>query len=147
MKKIDWKYVSSELIDCLMIMEEQEEVIERLLGLMTIEQLKSLDWFDNKDIEEVYDFIKRGYSYFDVYPTFEQFVNMGMDEKIPEWQIELYDEDEDDEDDDYEYDEEWEKEDKRIKVRALNETDARYCVEHHLYGGIFRVKSIKEVKE
>ena len=134
MKKIDWKYVSSELIDCLMIMEEQEEVIERLLGLMTIEQLKSLDWFDNKDIEEVYDFIKRGYSYFDVYPTFEQFVNMGMDEKIPEWQIELYDE-------------EWEKEDKRIKVRALNETDARYCVEHHLYGGIFRVKSIKEVKE
>ncbi len=53
---------------------------------------------------------------------------------------------EEDEDDDYEYDDEWEREDRRVKINALNETDAKYCAEHHLYGGIFRVKSIKRLK-
>lgn len=143
MKKIDWKFIASELIDSFMIMEEQEYVIERLLGLMTIDQLKSIDWFDNKDIDEVYDFIKRGYSYFDVYPTYDDFISMLGDEKIPQWLIE-FEEEEDDED--YEYDDEWEPEDKRTTINALNETDAKYISEHHLYGGIFRVKSIKRLK-
>ena len=141
MKKIDWKFIASELIDSFMIMEEQNEVIERLLGLMTIEQLKSIDWFDNKDIDEVHDFIERGYSYFDVYPTYEKFVSMLNDEKIPQWLIEF-----DLEEDEYDEDDEWEREDRRVKINALNEIDAKYCAEHHLYGGIFRVKSIRRVK-
>ncbi len=144
MKKIDWKFVASELIDSFMIMEEQEYVIERLLGLMTIEQLKSIDWFDNKDIDEVHDFIERGYSYFDVYPTWQQFLDMTNDEKIPQWLIEFDFEEE--EDDGYEYDDEWEPEDRRVKINAFSEIDAKYCAEHHLYGGIFRVKSIKRLK-
>lgn len=145
MKKIDWKFVASELIDSFMIMEEQEYVIERLLGLMTIEQLKSIDWFDNKDIDEVHDFIERGYSYFDTYPTYEKFVSMLYDEKIPKWLIE-FDLEEEEEDDGYEYDDEWEREDRRTTINALNEIDAKYCAEHHLYGGIYRVKSIKRLK-
>lgn len=144
MKKIDWKFIASELIDTFMIMEEQNEVIERLLNLMTIEQLKSIDWFDSKDIDEVHDFIERGYSYFDVYPTFDDFLSDYKNEKLPQWLIEFDLEEE--EDDDYEYDDEWEREDRRVKLRALNETDAKYCAEHHLYGGIFRVKSIKRLK-
>ena len=143
MKKIDWKFIASELIDTFMIMEEQNEVIERLLNLMTIEQLKSIDWFDSKDIDEVHDFIERGCSYFDVYPTFDDFLSDYKNEKLPQWLIEF---DLEEEDDDYEYDDEWEREDRRVKLRALNETDAKYCAEHHLYGGIFRVKSIKRLK-
>ena len=120
-------------------------MIVRLLGLKASEQLKNIYWFYNNEIDEVHEFIERGYSYFDVYPTWKEFLNMALDEKIPQWRIE-YDLEEEEEDDGYEYDDEWEREDRRVQIRALNEQDAKYCAEYHLYGGIYRVKSIKRLK-
>ena len=65
MKKIDWEYIASELTDVMMLMEEEEQVIERLLTLMTPEQLASTEWFTVEKIEEVIEYNAQGFSYFD----------------------------------------------------------------------------------
>ena len=65
MKKIDWKMIASELTDVMMLMEEEEQVIERLLTLITPEQLASTEWFTVEKIEEVIEYNARGFSYFD----------------------------------------------------------------------------------
>lgn len=53
MKKIDWKYVSSELVEVLLLVEEEEEVIKRLLEMIPREELESLGWFHEVKIDEV----------------------------------------------------------------------------------------------
>ena len=65
MKKIDWKYIASELTDVMLLMEEEEQVIERLLTLITPEQLASTEWFSVEKIEEVINYNEKGFSYFD----------------------------------------------------------------------------------
>ena len=65
MKKIDWEYIASELTDVMLLMEEEEQVIERLLTLMTPQQLASTEWFTVEKIEEVIEYNARGLSYFD----------------------------------------------------------------------------------
>ena len=65
MKKIDWKYIASELTDVMMLMEEEEQVIERLLTLMSPNQLASTGWFTVEKIEEVIEYNTQGFSYFD----------------------------------------------------------------------------------
>lgn len=65
MKKIDWEMIASELTDVMMLMEEKEQVIERLLTLMTPQQLASTEWFSIEEIEEVHIYNEKGFSYFD----------------------------------------------------------------------------------
>lgn len=65
MKKIDWEMIASELTDVMLLMEEEEQVIERLLTLMTPAQLASTEWFTVEKIEEVIEYNARGFSYFD----------------------------------------------------------------------------------
>lgn len=65
MKKINWELIASELTDVMLLMEEEEQVIERLLTLMTPEQLASTEWFTVEKIEEVIEYNARGLSYFD----------------------------------------------------------------------------------
>lgn len=65
MKKIDWEMIASELTDVMLLMEEEEQVIERLLTLMTPEQLISTEWFSVDKIDEVIEYNARGFSYFD----------------------------------------------------------------------------------
>ena len=65
MKKIDWEYIASELTDVMLLMEEEEQVIERLLTLITPQQLASTEWFTVEKIEEVIEYNARGLSYFD----------------------------------------------------------------------------------
>ena len=54
MKKIYWKFIASELVDAMLTVESEEEVIKRLLSMMTVKQLKSLDWFDSEIIDKIY---------------------------------------------------------------------------------------------
>lgn len=65
MKEINWEMIASELIDVMMLMEDEEQVIERLLTLMTPLQLAMTGWFHEEKIEEVYLYNERGFSYFD----------------------------------------------------------------------------------
>lgn len=54
MENIYWRYIASELVDAMLTVESEEEVIKRLLSMMTVEQLKSLDWFDSDIIDKIY---------------------------------------------------------------------------------------------
>lgn len=65
MKEINWEMIASELVDVHLLMEDEEQVIERLLTLMTPLQLATTGWFHDAKIEEVYLYNERGFSYFD----------------------------------------------------------------------------------
>ena len=54
MEQIYWKFIASEMVDAMLTVESEEEVIKRLLSMMTIKQLKSLDWFDSDIIDKIY---------------------------------------------------------------------------------------------
>lgn len=64
MEKIRWESISRELVDILLEIETEEQVIQRLLSLMYIKQLKSQGWFDSDLIDEVFENMKKGISYF-----------------------------------------------------------------------------------
>lgn len=65
MEKIRWKSISSELVDILLEFETEEQVIQRLLGLMYVKQLKNCGWFDSDIVDMVFENMKKGISAFD----------------------------------------------------------------------------------
>lgn len=61
---MNWKTVASELVDAMLLMEDTEQVVERLLSLMPVDVLKSTDWFEDELIDEVQKEINEGGTFF-----------------------------------------------------------------------------------